>query len=93
METKNKAANYQPIFERKGLDVDPFLTTDSFIIAGTCTAVVCCVGKNSTRGDKVPTLDTKINTPLQNNLWNISGKFSTIGVMMSLAILVNSLLI
>ena len=61
---KNKATNYEAIYKKKNIDEDPFLIIDSFIMEGTCTAIVCCVGLNSTRGIHTPDMETKINTPL-----------------------------
>ena len=34
----------------KNKDDAPFLFCDSYVLAGTCTALVCCVGENSSRG-------------------------------------------
>jgi magnesium-transporting ATPase (P-type) len=36
----------------------PFLYCDSFVLAGTCKALVCCVGENSSRGINDTQYDT-----------------------------------
>jgi magnesium-transporting ATPase (P-type) len=43
---------------------DPVLIAGCLITRGECRALVCCVGKDSTRGVTEPKLDTDSNTPL-----------------------------
>jgi len=43
---------------------EPILYAGSLISKGQCKAVVCCVGKHSTRGINEPKLETDENTPL-----------------------------
>lgn len=51
---------------------DPILYAGSLIARGQCKALVCCVGKMSTRGIKAPKMPTDENTPLQNKLKNLT---------------------
>jgi Ca2+-transporting ATPase len=46
------------------------------IVEGQCRAVVCAVGKNSTRDYTNNTLDTDVDTELQKKLKNLSGHFT-----------------
>lgn len=36
--------------DNQNMNKDPFLRADSLITQGTCKALVCCVGENSSRG-------------------------------------------
>ena len=42
----------------KNASESPFLYCDSFVLAGTCKALVCCVGENSSRGINDTQYDT-----------------------------------
>lgn len=74
-------------------DVDrPFLMTDSFIIGGTCKAVVCCVGEYTQRGIDDTVFDiTQDKTELTNKLDNIGGSLKFIGLLSSFIILAVSI--
>lgn len=78
------------MYAHKNIDIDPFVNADTMIIEGQCSAVVCCVGSNSSSGHMPINLDTKSNTPLQTSLFALSGKFTIIGVIAALAILAAS---
>ena len=73
---------------------DPFLFADSYIMGGTCKAVVCCVGEESTRGiqDDLVDLSGK-ETELTRKLDNIGGSLKFIGLISSLIILVTSIIV
>jgi len=51
---------------------------DSLVINGQCKAVVCCVGKYSTRGEYMKNIAEEINidTPLQQKLKNLGRQFT-----------------
>lgn len=55
---------------------DPFLLADCLLTRGQCKAVVCCVGKNSSRGDKQKKLETDVDTKLQSKLKNLADRFT-----------------
>jgi magnesium-transporting ATPase (P-type) len=81
--TKKEAAsdrNYQ-----KG--ADPFLLSQTLVIAGVGKAVVAAVGKLSRRGVLEAKLDTESKTPLQTKLENLGGAFTKWGIYAALAIL------
>lgn len=78
----------------KDKESDPFLFADSFVVRGTCKAVVCCVGENSTRGIFDKELDTREkNTELTGRLDAIGGSLRFFGLIGSFIILVTSLII
>lgn len=54
---------------------DPVLRAGSIVKRGSCRAVVCCVGANSTRGIVEPKLDTDKDTALQVKLKNLENQF------------------
>ena len=54
------------------LGVDPFMKADSLVLMGSCKAVVCCVGENSSRDQQDSGLETPGNTALQVKLQNLS---------------------
>lgn len=54
---------------------DPCLLAGSIIKNGQCKAVVCCVGKYSTRGIKEKKLNTDKDTALQTKLKNLEKQF------------------
>jgi len=67
---------------------NPFLLTDSFIIGGTCKAVVCAVGENTQRGIHDTVFDvSQDKTELTNKLDNIGGSLKFIGLISSFIIL------
>lgn len=74
-------------------DVDtPFLMTDSFIIGGTCKAMVCCVGENTQRGTDDTVFDiTQDKTELTSKLDNIGGSLKFVGLISSFIILAVSI--
>ena len=56
----------------KNANERPFLYVDSYVLNGTCKAVVCCVGENSTRGANDTKYDTgERETELTTKLSNI----------------------
>ena len=55
---------------------DPFLLADCLLTRGQCKAVVCCVGKKSSRGDKQKKLETDVDTRLQTKLKNLADRFT-----------------
>jgi magnesium-transporting ATPase (P-type) len=55
---------------------DPFLLAGCLLTRGQCKAVVCCVGKNSSRGDKQAKLETDVDTKLQSKLKNLADRFT-----------------
>lgn len=55
---------------------DPFLLADCLLTRGQCKAVVCCVGKNSSRGNKQKKLETDVDTRLQTKLKNLADRFT-----------------
>ena len=72
----------------------PFLYADSFILRGTCKALVACVGENSTRGIEDTTFDTsEQQTELTDKLDNIGGTLRFFGLLSSIAILTTSLIV
>jgi Ca2+-transporting ATPase len=77
----------------KGVDTDPFLLSGSFVISGTCTAVVAAVGANSTREHVAMQAEALEDTPLQNKLFKLSKSFTYIGFFSALVILITSLVV
>lgn len=72
----------------KNTDDSPFLFTDSFIIGGTCKAVVCAVGENTQRGIHDTVFDvSQDQTELSSKLDNIGGSLKFIGLISSFIIL------
>ena len=71
---------------------DPFLYADSYVLEGACRAVVCCVGRASTRGVKGKRIDTSKKTALEGKLFNLSKTFTYIGVLSAIAILATSVI-
>ena len=67
---------------------DPFLKAGTIIVEGSCKAVVCSVGKNSTRGIIDEKLSTDMNTTLQNKLKNLSKHFTNVAAIASLIIFI-----
>lgn len=67
---------------------DPFLLSNSLIMAGIGKAVVCCVGHHSRRGNKEEKLDTSTKTALQDKLENMAGTFTKWGIIASVLILI-----
>lgn len=51
---------------------NPFLMASTFVNVGSGRAVVCCVGKDSTRGSLDDKIDTDSKTKLQERLDNLS---------------------
>jgi len=58
-------------------DPGPFLFAGSVIQQGHCRALVCCVGRASTRGIVDKALETAKNTTLQNKLKNLGDRFTS----------------
>lgn len=69
---------------------NPFLFADSYVLSGTCKAVICCVGENSTRGAEDTKYDTREEeTELTEKLQNIEitlRYFALIGAIVILGI-------
>jgi Ca2+-transporting ATPase len=67
---------------------EPFLFADSYLTGGTCKAVVCCVGENSSRGIEDTKYDiTQDSTELTRKLDNIGGSLKFIGLISCFIIL------
>ena len=78
----------------KNAENSPFLYADSFVMVGTCKAVVCCVGEHSSRGIVDSKYDTDgMETELTRKLDNIGGSLRFIGLLAALVILGVSLLV
>lgn len=78
----------------KDVTEDPFLLSDSYIMRGSCKAVVCCVGKHSTRPDEDTMFDVREHdTELTQRLDNIGGSLKFIGLITSVIILATSIII
>ena len=60
-----------------------FLKAGSIIISGNCKALVCVVGKNSTRGAADKKMDLSKDTVLQHKLSNLSSQLSVIALVAS----------
>lgn len=70
------------------------LYADSYVLAGTCKALVLCVGDYSTRGVVDTTYDTREKeTELSIKLDNIAGSLKFLGLISSIVILGTSLLV
>ena len=67
---------------------DPALIAGSIIRKGNCKAVVCVVGKNSTRGIVDKPLDTDKDTAVQRKLKNLGVRFSHFAILVCLIVLV-----
>jgi len=76
-------------------DFTPFLISGSYILNGTCKALVCSVGINSTRGVRDTIVDTRseIESALGDKLNNIGGSLRCLGLFASIAILATSLIV
>ena len=91
--TKNKSAQptRDPNSRQQQIeDYDPFLHADSLVISGHCKALVCAVGKNSSRGEYMQNIADEINTdtPLQRKLKNLGNQFSKYALISSAIVLV-----
>ena len=72
----------------------PFLYVDSYILNGTCKAVVCCVGENSTRGADDTKYDTgERETELTAKLSNIETTLQYFALIGAIVILATSMLV
>ena len=79
---------------KKDTHSSPFLFADSFIIAGTCKAVVCCVGENSTRGTEDTTYNTREeDTELTVKLGNIETSLKFMALIGAIVILATSMIV
>jgi len=63
MVDESKAKTAEVDAKSKGVN-DPFLFAGSFLVQGTCRAVVTCVGRHSSRGIVDVKLDTEQKTAL-----------------------------
>jgi magnesium-transporting ATPase (P-type) len=68
--------------------MNPALLAGSLIKRGQCKAIVCCVGKDSTRGIKEDKLDTDKDTVLQTKLKNLEKQFIKFAFFACLIVLV-----
>lgn len=82
-------------FMEHEMQVFPFLIADSFILNGTCKALVCAVGQYSTRGIQGDTYDTRndVQSSLSDKLDNIGGSLRFIGLIGAIATLATSMLV
>ena len=72
----------------------PFLYCDSFVLAGTCKALVCCVGENSSRGINDTQYDTADRkTELTDKLDAIGGTLKFFGLISAFVVLGVSLVV
>ena len=71
------------------------MISNSYILNGTCKALVCAVGIHSTRGVKDIIVDTRspIESALGDKLENIGGSLKFFGLIASIAILVTSIIV
>ena len=67
---------------------DPFLLADCLLTRGQCKAVVCCVGKNSSRGSKQKKLETDVDTRLQTTLKNLADRFTVYALYAALIVFI-----
>lgn len=67
---------------------DPFLVADCLLTRGQCKAVVCCVGKNSSRGSKQKKLETDVDTRLQTKLKNLADRFTVYALYAALIVFI-----
>lgn len=73
---------------------NPFLYADSFVLKGTCKALVACVGEHSSRGVDDAVYDTSDQeTELTSKLENIGGTLRFFGLISSIVILGTSLVV
>ena len=67
---------------------------DSYILNGTCKAVVCCVGENSTRGSEDTKYDTREEeTELTKKLGNIETTLKFFALIGAIIILATSMIV
>ncbi len=67
---------------------------DSYVLSGTCKALVCCVGADSTRGINDTVYDTRDQeTELTAKLDNIGGSLKFIGLIGMFIVLATSLVV
>ena len=89
---EDNSITFQDMYKDK--QQDPFMFADSYIKSGTCKALVCCVGENSTRGVHDVALDVgEKQTELMDRLDNIGGSLKFLGLIGALIVLGTSLLI
>lgn len=73
---------------------DPFLFSDSYVTRGTCKAVVCCVGENSTRGIFDEKLETREkDTELTMRLTVIGDSLRFFGLIGAFVVLATSMVV
>lgn len=78
----------------KNANDSPFLFADSYVLTGTCKALVCCVGADSTRGIEDTVYDTSDQeTELTRKLDNIGGSLKFIGLIGMFIVLGTSLVV
>ena len=79
---------------RKDNTASPFLFADSFVLAGTCKAVVCCVGQNSTRGIEDTVYNTREeDTELTEKLVNIETSLKFMALIGAIVIGITSMVV
>ncbi len=76
----------------KSTEDDPFLFAGTFIIEGSCQALVTCVGRFCTRGDWDLKHDTG-KSGLEKHLFNLTKTFTYIGIVAAAIIMITALLI
>ena len=78
----------------KNTQDSPFLFADSYVLSGTCKALVCCVGADSTRGINDTVYDTRDQeTELTAKLDNIGGSLKFVGLIGMFIVLATSLIV
>lgn len=76
----------------KNTQENPFLFCDSFVVGGTCKAMIACVGEHTQRGIQDTVFDiSQDKTELTNKLDNIGGSLKFIGLISSFIILGTSI--
>ena len=78
----------------KNKSENPFLYADSFVLKGTCKALVACVGEHSSRGvDDTVYNTSEQETELTAKLENIGGTLRFFGLLSAIVILGTSLIV
>ncbi|KAG0437225.1 Calcium-transporting ATPase PAT1 [Dictyocoela muelleri] len=72
---------------------NPFLIGGSYLIEGTATAVVLCVGKNSIKGEIIKNVENiPKTTPLQQKVGRLGEKLTIVAIMVSFFLFISNIL-
>lgn len=85
-EDRQKVAKETLTDDNKAKYPNPFLIASTFVNVGSGRAVVCCVGKNSSRGSLDDKVDTDSKTKLQERLENLSALCTKYAIITSMII-------